>query len=154
MNFQCIAKILCPCSILFLVFKHTICVVFFAIAEVNYHMSSLSSVIIDAVRANDDANSIIETFNKLYADAVYPPVQEMQTFFLVASVELKHHVLAEMLLRLGYPVNYKFGYASPSPLHAAVITGNLELIHLLLERGSSVNLRSRGTVAPSDKVLI
>lgn len=102
-----------------------------------------------AVSALEDASDIITKFNRLYANTVYPPIAELQTSLLVSAIESKHAQLAEMLLDLGYPVNYKYGYASPSPLHAAVYIGDVKLVQLLLLHDASVNLVSRATLRDS-----
>lgn len=115
-------------------------------------MSRLEDSLEKAVYSLEDACSIVNHFNRLYAGAVYPPLEELQTHLLVTAVEAGHAVLVEKLLNNGYPVNYKFGYASPSPLHAAVDAGNVDLLRILLSHGASVNLVSRATVRQSDKV--
>jgi len=115
-------------------------------------MSQLDSSLESAVYSGGDSSSIITNFNNLYSGAVYPPVEQLQTLLLVAAVESKHIDLVKALLNIGFPVNYKFGFSSPSPLHAAVFIGDVCLIQLLLSHNASVSLISRATLQQSDKV--
>lgn len=117
-------------------------------------MSRLDVHLEKAVHYDVDDSSIIDNFNKLYSDTVHPPIEELQTFLLVAAVEAKRTSLVSKLLISDYPVNYKFGFASPSPLHAAVYAGCVDLVQLLLRHGASVNLISRATLHQSDEACI
>ena len=115
-------------------------------------MSKLDSSLLTAVQRHEDACVIVSKFNDVYSKTVHPAVEEFKTYLLVAAIESCHRELVEKLLILNFPLNYKFGYASPSPLHTAVYMGDLDTVEILLQHGALVNIKSRATLRESDMV--
>jgi len=111
--------------------------------------------VFDLVYSHAEPGVIIEWFTELYA--ISPPnvTDAQRTELVVAAVEAGHQRLVEFLVnsdQFAVDLNYKSGYASPSPLHAAVKCGRKDLVELLLQHGASVNLNSRATLKPSSQV--
>ena len=58
---------------------------------------------------------------------------------LTLALVLKHPQVAEYLIQKGARINYDDGF-KPTPLHAAVENGYLDLVRLLVEKGANVNV--------------
>jgi len=103
--------------------------------------------------------NIVRQFNELYANVISQPkvIDPLKIELLVAAIEADHQTLVECLVNsdeFAVDLNHKSDYASPSPLHAAVKIGRMNLVQLLLQHGASVNLDSRATLKTSPEVVI
>lgn len=116
--------------------------------------SQLDSTIFESIKAGLDADTIIEMFDRKYADTIYPPIAVFKTLFLCSAVDMEHQTLLYRLLDSGsYDVNYNFGYVTPSPLNIAVRISRTDFIVKLLECDASVNQENRFTLETSDEVV-
>ena len=100
----------------------------------------------------------VRQFNELYANVISQPkvIDALKIELIVAAIEVDHRRLVEYLVISGefaVNLNHKSDYASPSPLHAAVKIGRMDLVEMLLQHGASVNLESRATVKASSEVV-
>lgn len=75
---------------------------------------------------------------KLYAlKHEHPMVQEMKLYALWRACHLHNFDMVKSAIEQGYPVNCEQDYAIP--LEAAICTGDLEIVKLLLKNGADVN---------------
>ena len=109
-------------------------------------MYQLDRRVIGQIREGVEPADVMRVFNEAYAAAVPSSLDVYRTLTLCLAVKRSLLTLVRCLLDAGFPVDYKFGEASPSPLHVAVREGHVGIVSLLLERGAPVHVVSGATL--------
>lgn len=98
----------------------------------------MPSPIVDVLRSHVQLGETADVENLL---SIVQVPQDVGYEMMCLAAKFNHTSVIRVLLRFGYPVNSppNCNVIGPTPLHYACTLNNLEIVHLLLDKGADIN---------------